>query len=166
MTPPEIIELARTVLGTIELDPASSVYANQFVKAAKIYTQDVDALSLARWADFPTSIYLNPPGGKSGNKSVTGLFWDKLMEHLDAGLLSHAIFMSFSVEALQSTQLSSRRPMMDFPICVPRRRIRFVDPGDATKQQPSHSNAIVYVPGVVNRTSVFKEVFSAIGCVK
>ena len=44
-TPPYIIEKAKLVLGTIDLDPASCEYANRTVGASKIYT--------AEWLDFP-----------------------------------------------------------------------------------------------------------------
>jgi len=44
-TPADIIEDARKVLGTIDLDPASSELANETVKASKIYTAEDDGLA-------------------------------------------------------------------------------------------------------------------------
>ncbi len=44
-TPSYIIEAARQVLGSIDLDPASCALANQTVKAAKYFTVDDDGLA-------------------------------------------------------------------------------------------------------------------------
>lgn len=44
-TPAEYVEAARSVLGKIELDPASSEIANQTIKAKKFYTSEDDGLS-------------------------------------------------------------------------------------------------------------------------
>lgn len=162
MTPDWVLDLVRKVLGTIDLDPASSYEANQRVKAVGYFDKEQNALSLDTWSPVPVSIYLNPPGGKRGNKSMSGLFWDKLLEQRELGLVEHAVFMCFSAEALQSTQINSRRPIGSFPICIPKRRIQFVDPTEY-RQQPSHSNVIVYVPGNTNVVSRFYEVFEPVG---
>jgi hypothetical protein len=44
-TPVEIIEVARRVMGRIDLDPASSIAANEFVKAERIFTEADDGLA-------------------------------------------------------------------------------------------------------------------------
>jgi hypothetical protein len=160
-TPSHIIELAREVLGTISLDPASSERANQIVQATWYCTAAQDGLAQT----WHGSVYLNPPGGKRGNQSLAGLFWTKLMQERELGLVDHAIFMAFSVEMLQSTQKPGQKSILDFPFCVPSKRIRFVSPG-VEKHAPSHSNAIVYVPGKVDRTDVFDAVFAELGAVK
>src|SRR6266496_5442474 len=43
-TPPEIIELVRTVLGEIDLDPASCIEAQRTVMAKRFYTKHNDGL--------------------------------------------------------------------------------------------------------------------------
>ena len=161
-TPPEYIEAARTVLGQIHLDPASSAHWNQFVKADEFLTE---GLTDEPWAPFPVCVYLNPPGGKVGNKSLAGLFWQRLMKERAEGHIMHAIFMAFSAEALQNTQGKGTASLLDFPFCVPAKRIRFVSLGE-TKLAPSHSNVIVYVPGTVDRTGLFSDTFSQFGCVR
>lgn len=70
-TPPEIIELVKEVLGTIDLDPASCSIANETVKAAAFYSSDDDGLS----KEWTGKIFLNPPY----SKDLIEKFVDKLI---------------------------------------------------------------------------------------
>ena len=158
------MDLVHQVIPVIDLDPASSISANKTIEARRIITKELDALSVS-WAHLPVSIYLNPPGGKTGNKSNVQLFWDKLMVFRESGLLEHAIFMGFSLENLQVTQGGeSKLSICDFPIVIPSKRIKFVSPGGQFNA-PTHSNVIVYIPGLTDNTSLFREVFSQIGAI-
>lgn len=161
-TPPDIIALVRQVLGVIELDPASSALANETVRAEHYLTREDDALTTL-WSER-RSVYLNPPGGKLGNQSLVRLFWRELMAYRSRGHLTHGIFAMFSVEGLQTTQ-GDHPCAMDFPICIPAKRVRWVHPTEV-KTSPSHSNAFIYVPGTVNRTSDFINVFQQLGACK
>lgn len=166
-TPAYLIEMVRQVLEIIELDPASCEEANETVKAKRIITQQENGLTTPWIIDNqPVSIFLNPPGSKIGNKSKTGLFWHKLIELYNAKQLKHAIFLAFSIEAMQMTQNYANKSILDFPFCVPQKRIHFICPDDESKNAPSHSNVIVYIPGIIDNTKKFKEVFSNIGAVK
>lgn len=168
MTPLYIIEMVRKVLGEIDLDPATTEFANkERIKAKKFFTAQDDGLSKL-WGDFdkPVSVYLNPPGGKLGNQSKTVLFWKHLMEIHNLDGLKHAIFMAFSIEALQSTQNRGCFSIGEFPCCIPAKRIKFDSTGPVAKMAPSHSNVIVYVPGTIDKTEDFKRVFSKIGLVR
>ena len=157
-TPVHVLELARTVLGTIDFDPASDQFGNTRVQAKHFLTEVEDGLTHP-WHVGGT-VWINPPGGKAGNKSKTALFWQRLMTYRP--LISDAIFMAFSAEALQTTQRLPCEPMLAFPICIPRGRIAF-DSREGASSSPSHSNAIIYVPGKLDRTDVFKDVFAQLG---
>lgn len=160
-TPREYVEAVRAVFGgVIDLDPASSAQANSVVRATSYWTESDDGLSKPCWYG---NVYLNPPGGKRGNRSLAGLFWSKLMEQ--RSVLGQAIYMGFSAEHMQSTQKPGQRSILDFPFCVPAKRIRFVDP-TGLKSSPSHSNVIAYVPGIVDNTDKFLEVFARFGKVR
>lgn len=160
-TPPWILEKVRVVLGgRIELDPASESEANKYVRAERFFTKEQDGLSQPWEAD---SIFLNPPGGKAGNESVSVMFWVKLMAELKWRAFGHAIFMGFSVEQLQSTQGRGCQSMMDFKFCVPKRRIRFLDETGQEQRSPSHSNVIVYVPGRIDSGNHFWDMFNDVG---
>ena len=162
-TPPQIIQKVRAVLGEIELDPATSPTANLSIKANYFFTEEDDSLSMDTWCDLPMSIYLNPPGGKIGNKSQAGLFWAKLMDHCEQGLVRHAIFMAFSTEQLSVSQNYHRYSQADFTVCLPRKRIKFISPYNEDAKQPSHASAIIYIPGSLDKTQEFIEHFRSLG---
>lgn len=56
-TPPEFIESARKVMGSIDLDPASNSHANKTVKASTFFTEEDDGLT-KKWFG---NVWLNPP---------------------------------------------------------------------------------------------------------
>lgn len=162
-TPLDILERVHMVVGPITLDPASSLEANERVRAQNIITEEQDGLTTP-WA--AGSLFLNPPGGKLGNKSKTALFWKRLMEHRETGKLTHAIFLAFSAEALQNTQGKGCQAIGEFPFMVPSSRIKFDRPaGCEQKTQPSHSNVIVYVPGTIDNRGLFYEAFKDMGTI-
>lgn len=154
-TPKYLIDMVCDVIGPIELDPASDATANCTVQAEKIITKEQDGL-VTPWGN-PKTIFLNPPGGKIGNRSKAQLFWDRLLD----STFEQAIFMGFSLEQLQTTQ-RSRQSILDFPFCVPSKRIRFISP-NGKFNAPSHSNVIAYIGHFPIK---FYDVFSKIGKVK
>jgi hypothetical protein len=157
-TPAWLIEKVKEVLERIDLDPASDSAANRTVGAEKFFTEEDNGL-LQNWSG---RVFLNPPGGKSGKNSKTKQFWDKLSTSYEAGEVTEAIFMCFSVEALQTTQ-SCKYPILNYTICIPSKRIQFVNLLGEAKYAPSHSNAIVYLGPRPNR---FKKVFESVGGIK
>ena len=165
MTPDPIIERVKELFGgQIDLDPASSVEANARIGAKRILTAADDALT-CEWpkvGERGTSVFLNPPGGKIGNKSKSALFWQRLLDYRKTGALSHAVFAMFSVEGLQVTQ-SSTFPALYFTLCIPKTRVRWVDPLGANRTAPSHSSCFVYVDGIESKTDLFLDLFRSIG---
>ncbi len=158
-TPPDIVEAARVVLGTIDLDPATCSRANETIQAKRIITAD----SLAQdWADTrPVSIFLNSPGGKVGKQSQAVLFWQKLQDLRVAGDLKHAIVICFSMEIFQTSQQCAHS-VVDFPLCIPGKRLKYSAP-EGKPRSPTHASAIVYVPGPFDSTEVFVANFKKFG---
>lgn len=159
-TPFNILQAAREVFGGfIDLDPASCQQANKTVKA-RVY------LSVAGletdWSGVH-NIFLNPPGGKLNGKSLPILFWQKLVGYAEAKQIGEAIVICFSIEQLQTSQLAGCS-MAEYPFCIPRRRIPFNSP-EGGKSQPSHANAIIYVPGYTDHTERFADIFSQFGTI-
>jgi hypothetical protein len=148
------------VLDQIDFDPASCEQGNKRVGAISYLTEGDDGL-VAVWPRLPTTVFCNPPSG--GRKSLAKKFWSRLLEYRNAGFLEHAIFIAFSVEQLQTSQ-SLPVAMTEFPLCIPKRRVKFISP-NGDYNSPTHSQAIIYVPGITNNTSKFVNVFSDIGSV-
>lgn len=157
-TPSDIVEAARRVLGSIDLDPASCAEANEVVQATSFLTEVDDGL-VAPWPG--RNVFLNPPGGRG----VPRAFWQRLMRHRNAGLLDHAIFVCFSLEQLVSFQSEHVHPL-DFSVCIPSSRVRYRLPGGGKASSPTHGSAIVYVNGTRNEHELFLAVFGAFGAVK
>lgn len=143
-TPPYIIDASRRALGgTIDLDPASSPEANVKIRAKRIYTEEQDGLA------FPWEgrIFLNPPGGKMGTASRQKLFWQKLVYDWQKGRITAAVFLSFSIELFQTSQV---KPLglptpHDFTVCFPARRIAYLKEGSIFSHSPPHSSALIYL---------------------
>jgi hypothetical protein len=170
-TPAPFAEAARRVMGAIDLDPMSHAQANLTVKATRFYTVEEDGLRQP-WAG---RIFLNPPGGERGR--LVSASWRRLIWHWERGLIEQAIWIGYSLEQLQTLQVShpSFTPL-DCPLCVPFRRISFVE-NDAQKSariarlqaqgktageavSPSHANYICYLGP---DSSKFVEVFTEWG---
>lgn len=163
-TPVWLVEKVHRVLDRVDLDPATEASANARIQAAMTMGWNAE-LPETRWLFSPGTVYCNPPGGKKAGKSMTGLFWRRMMQERDSGLLTHGIFLCFSLEALQHTQGMGCNPVAEFPLCVPKKRIKFDLPSGFTPASPSHSNCVVYVPGTLNKAKLFQDVFRDTGAI-
>jgi len=169
-TPPYIIEPARLVLGSIDLDPASSARSNKIIKARDYFTKKQNGLT-QRWQAYdltrPTSIWLNPPGGwhngEVGNSEVKQ-WWRKTLIERRQPYFGHMLFLAFSMEALQVTQVMCEYSLCDFPTVIFNKRIGFIDPATGKGVAGNtHASSITYIPGRVRKTRLFFETFSALG---
>lgn len=163
-TPKWLMDKVHNVIGLPDFDPASCAEANEVVKAATYYSSN----GLEKpW--YLGTIFINPPGGKVGNKSQTTLFWEELMRHRKYHhTFKHAIFIAFSIEALQTTQSCAYGSMGDFTFCIPKQRIKFDRPKGVPadkKDHPSHANAVIYVPGIFDHSSRFAQEFKDVGVI-
>lgn len=176
-TPSPFVEAAREVMGAIDLDPASHHEANLTVKAALFYSEQDDGLKQT----WHGRVFLNPPGGKDANgKSLVPQFWDALIRMYLSGAVREAVWIGYSLEQLQTLQGGHANSPMTFPICVPNKRIAFVEneakrelrmaklraegKNPNGKSQPSHANYIVYLGGV--NDDKFAAVFGRFGVVR
>lgn len=186
-TPRPYVDAARKVLGAIDLDPASHREANRIVRARRFYDERRNGLRQP-WGG---RVFLNPPGG------LVVEFWLRLIDAWQARQITAAIWIGYSLEQLQTLQgyesagdspIAMPGPLM-FPICVPDRRIPFVE--STAKRElrrralleenrgrrreglelrkwkeaasPSHANYITYIGRAPAR---FARVFGAFGEVR
>ena len=169
-TPPWLIEAARRVLETIDLDPASSEKSNEVVMAKKFFDEKADGLQQPWRVSVrnprPRSIWLNPPGGKMANgESRSKLFWQKLVfERQVNPEFKDALFLAYSIEMAQISQLNCERSLLSFPTCFLRRRVSYFDVHQRKLVDGmTHSSSVTYLPGRFDRTKRFIEVFSEFG---
>lgn len=152
-TPAAVVEAARVTLDGIDLDPASCTFANETVKAARIHTKEDSGF------DVPWSgrVFLNPPGGRDPGAKA---WWFKLAAEWASGRVPSAIFVGFTVEILQTTQVGTPDGAaipLDFALCFPARRVAYdreVDGARTRGGSPPHASVIVCVsddPEVVAR---------------
>ena len=128
-TPKEYIEAARRVMGSIDLDPASSKIANEIVKAKKIYAIDDDGLSLPWFGN----VWLNPPY----SSDLIGQFAEKVK----AKEYEQAIIL---VNNATETAWFADIVSVSGAIVFPTSRIKFYKP-DGTTGAPLQGQAFLYV---------------------
>ncbi len=113
-TPAEYAALAREVLGTIDLDPASCAEANEVIQATDYFTKDDDGLAHA-WTG---RVWLNPPY----SRDLMPAFCEKLAAHVEAGEVTQAILVSHNNT---ETAWFQRLAGVCSALCFPSKRIRF-----------------------------------------
>ncbi|HEY9628074.1 MAG TPA: DNA N-6-adenine-methyltransferase [Coleofasciculaceae cyanobacterium] len=149
-TKPEYIELARTVLGEIDLDPASNQRAQSWIRAKAYYTQETDGFNRA----WQGRVWLNPPYGTKTPKASDWIL--KAIAEYDVGNVTAAVLLvrgdSKGIKALE------RR----FPCCNPAHRIAFIDASGQEQSNPPPGYRFFYLGAAQGK---FRRVFSAIGVV-
>jgi hypothetical protein len=173
-TPKHIVEASRTVLGGIDLDPASCALANELIQATAWYGPGSEFGEDGLAEPWLGRVFLNPPGGRvpehlgdMGTKSNAALWWATLASAWLTGEVEAAIFVGFTLEVLRSAQALDVPQPLDFPLCVPASRIAFDTvsspsslAGDSSgldarrirvpSTSPTHANVIVYLPNVAH----------------
>ena len=128
-TPPDIIERARSVLGTIDLDPASSDTAQQWIRATTYYTAETPAAQ--PWAG---RVWLNPPFDD------TPTWVDRLdSEYINGGVDAAILLVNSAPGYIWWENLWRRRP-----VCMLRDRLCFWTPGGVEGGQAKKGTTIAY----------------------
>lgn len=146
-TPSEYIEAARSVLGSIDLDPASCLYAQMTVKATKFYSKADDGLSKS-WLG---NIWLNPPYSYPEVENFTSY----LINQYETGSVKQAILLVNN--CTDSKWFQSL--LLYYPVCFTNGRVRFERP-DLSVFATRQGQAFFYLGENVSR---FREVFSQYG---
>lgn len=134
-TPVWLVECARKLMGSIDLDPFSSEIHNSVVKASYYYDGEIfgdgfiNQWEACAWAARPTgpcNVLVNPPGGK---RKGTQLAFKKMVEEYNSGRVGQAFFIAFSIDALSTTN------MLDYPCILFRKRFGYMVSRDNIKQR-------------------------------
>ena len=150
-TPEDYIQAVRDVLGTIELDPASSATANETVGAERFFTAEEDGLSKV-WS--AKTLWMNPPYAQP----LIAQFVEKLVSEIEAWRVTEAIILT---NDSSDTAWFHRAGESCSAICHTRGRISFISP-DGVKGSPLQGQAFFYFGEYVER---FAKRFRSIGFV-
>ena len=131
-TPPAILTVARRVLGTIDLDPASTPQANMQVQARRFYTLADNGLR----HPWQGKVWLNPPYGTG----VIEPFLRKLRYHLDTGDVPEALVL---VNNATDTQWFHALAAVASAVCFPVGRVRYLSPR-GVRSTPLQGQALLY----------------------
>lgn len=151
-TPLKYIELVREVLGEISLDPASSLAANQRIKARWIYTIADDGLSLPWYG----KVFLNPPYSKTNGRSNQEIWAEKLIYEYTFGRVIEAILLTKA----SLGYLWFKKLFQEWPCCLVYDLISFERP-DGSKPTPAKLGSAFFYLGP--NYELFENVFSEIG---
>lgn len=152
ITQPGLVDLARKLMGGIDLDPATSEHANALHRIHNAYGPGPVPVAWApwTWGAVPTlgpsgglsgpwfgRVWCNPPGGKD-----VRLWWDRAVSMWTAGAIEQCVYLGFNIEHLRTGA-----GVLRFPICIPRRRLEFINPRThQVDKQARHANVVVWLP--------------------
>jgi len=145
-TPSFLIEAARDVMGSIDLDPASCEVANRTVKADRFYTKEQNGLDKT-WAG---NVWLNPPYSRGNMLPFSERF---VFDPVRNGTMI--------CNAMTSTrwfQLLCRKCEC---MCILSKRISFIDSKTMEPKKGNDRSQVVFFRGV--EWMRFKAVFAKYG---
>ena len=131
-TPFEYIACAHSVMGRIDLDPASSELANKTVRASKIYTAKDDGLSKV-WGG---KVWMNPPY----SAELVRQFVAKFAKHVNNKDISEGMVL---VNNATETQWFNELVSVSNAVLFPAGRVKFLDPS-GKPGAPLQGQALTY----------------------
>lgn len=149
-TPEQYIELARQVLGEIDLDPASNHAAQEFVSAKYYFTAEDDGLD----REWFGRVWLNPPYAQP----LIAQFVNKMVQEVAAKRVEAAIMLTHNYT---DTEWFHNAANPCSAICFTRGRIKFWNP-NGEEAAPTQGQAFFYFG---NDFVAFTELFGQIGFV-
>jgi|32_taG_2_1085360.scaffolds.fasta_scaffold21416_4 hypothetical protein len=180
ITPYDLVIAAKEVMGEIDLDPASSKFANEYVRANKIYTPSDDALNTDPWEG---NVYLFPPtepyfwdakqtrwrstrshGAGHSYISGAGVWWKTLKRKWLNKEIKQGIYFTNIIDMVMYCQ-----DIFDFPICFLRSRpmmMRRYYKDDSVMIRTGGTSIIVYLQpqdNVTKATETFIDVYGPKG---
>lgn len=150
-TPKKYIDAARKLMGTIDIDPASSDVANKIIEAATHYTAKDDGLT----QEWTGNVWMNPPY----SQPFVTQFCDLLVEKYVGGEVDQACVL-----VNNATETEFYQNMMNHcnAICFIKGRVKFIDEEGNAGGAPLQGQTILYFGENVGE---FGSIFSEFGVV-
>jgi len=132
-TPPEIVEAARALMGSIDLDPASSKRANKTIKANQFFTEQENGL------DHPWfgNVWMNHPFLRETNK----LWIENIIREYEVRHVVQACCITFA-----STSEKWFQPLLNFPQCYLSPRTNYYLPDSTKKKGVTKGSVVTFLP--------------------
>lgn len=150
-TPSIYIEAARHVMGSIDVDPASSGKANEIVKATAYYTIDDDGRQQV-WAG---NVWMNPPYAQP----LIAEFCELLLSKYRDGEIRQACVL---VNNATETVFYQNMLKLCGAVCFIKGRVKFVDEEGGESGAPLQGQTILYFG---NKAAHFTTMFHSFGAV-
>jgi phage N-6-adenine-methyltransferase len=147
-TPPQYLTLAREVMGDFDLDPASSIEAQEIVQAKEFFTKKINGLE----QEWHGRVWLNPPYAQP----LIGEFVSKLCAEFETEHVSEAIMLTHNYT---DTAWFHEAALVCNAICFTRGRVQFYK-ANGEVAAPTQGQAFFYFGP---RGTKFAEIFVAHG---
>ena len=155
---PQIIERARTVMGSIDFDPTSDPVQQVLVDATSVPSLEVNPLQI-HWQG---NVFVSPKGALRNNR----MWFNKTIDEYRNGHIKSFVFFTSASELLRGSPV-----MHDYPMCIPFKRVKQLRATSSGFEPiaPSTWNVIIYGPPVdavisdIDKVSLFHNTFRDIG---
>jgi len=153
-TPALYVELAKEVMGEIDLDPFSSKDANKYIKAKRYFTIETDAFS-QEWFQDQGRVFMNPPYTRKVIDAAAELF----LAQLTQDKITQGIVLVNNATETRWFQSLLRECSA---ICLPDRRIAFENVDGKHVSGNTRGQVFLYFGHKPER---FAEIFGRIGSI-
>lgn len=151
MTPPEYIDSAKVVFGgSIDLDPATSLRAQELIGAGHFYTEEHSGLDLCWFGN----VWMNPPYSRKIKDFVHHLVSEYQAQHVREAI----VLTNNGTDTRWFHELMS----VASAICLPRGRIGFLGPDGVPVNNNNKGQVFTYIG---RYPDTFEEEFSQYGIV-
>ncbi len=150
-TPPQFIAAARDAMGGIDVDPASSLIANQTVGAKEYFTAEDDGLT----REWRGNVWMNPPYAQP----LINQFAEAVSDRFDTKQIKRACVL---VNNATETGWFQRMLASASAVCFLRTRVKFLDPEGNPSGAPLQGQTVIYMGDNPYR---FARSFRDLGCV-
>ena len=155
---PQIIERARTVMGSIDFDPTSDPVQQVLVDATSVPSLEMNPLT-EHWHG---NVFVAPKGAVKNTRT----WLNKTISEYRNHYINSFVFFTSASEIVRAAPA-----MLDYPFCIPFKRVKQLraTAGGFESVSPSTWNVIVYGPPIeaaitsIDKVTLFYNTFRDIG---